>query len=138
MVMVKSRSKRGNHLNMIKTPKRRRTTKNKNQLKTLIKLNKLFNYRSFNKRLTKKDDKSLNKPNLSRLGDLRLTCRTRLLKFACTQRIKLNASKTIVFMRTAMMRLIKSKPFNYRSFNNRLTKKDDKSLNKPNLSRLGN
>ena len=85
--MVKSRSKRGNHLNMIKTPKRRRTTKIKNQLKTLIKLKKLLNYRSFNKKLTKKDDKSLNKPNLSRLGDLRLTCRTRFLNLAFLQKL---------------------------------------------------
>jgi hypothetical protein len=40
--------------------------------------------------------------------------------------ITANAYKKIVSMRTASKRLIESKPFNYRSFNKKLKKKDEK------------
>lgn len=127
---MKSRSKRGKHLNLIKAKKRRRTRtkKHKNLSKTMMKLDKPFNYRSFNKKLTKKDDENVNKPKLKCLKNLIQIFRTKFLYFAYTQsKEDLDASVKIASIRTIKKNLIKSKPFNYRRLHNRLKKKDGKS-----------
>ncbi len=94
----------------------------------MMKLDKPFNYRSFNKKLTKKDDKNLNKPKLKFLKNLRQISRTKFLNFAYTQNKEdLDASVKIASIHTIKKNLIKSKPFNYRRLNNKLKKKYGKS-----------
>ena len=66
MVMVESKSKKSTNFILIKAPRFMTTTKNQNLPQAMI-MNKPFNNRRFNKRLTKKNDKSLNKSNLNRL-----------------------------------------------------------------------
>jgi len=76
-------------------------------LKTMNKLSELLNYQSIQERMTKKEDRSLNKPNLIRSRKMRQKCYLKLRDFAHIRIITVNALKNYVCMHIVKKNLMK-------------------------------